>query len=75
VEWKLSKGVLEELKCPNCKSEKFALILWGYLDLDKEMQNAVDNKKIVIGGCMVTDHDPKWECTACSHRCGERDEN
>lgn len=61
--------------CPSCNSKNIALILWGYPNLDEEMQKAIDNKKIVLGGCMVTDHDPKWECTACYHRWGERDED
>ena len=51
--------------CPSCKSKKIALILWGYLDLDQETQKILDAKKIVLGGCLVTDHDPKWECTDC----------
>ena len=75
MEWKLSQGVLEKLNCPNCNSKKIALILWGYANFDREMEKAVENKEIVLGGCLVTDHDPKWECTACSHRWGERDEN
>jgi len=75
VEWELSKGVLEKLNCPNCKSEKIALIFWGYPNLDAQLQKAIDNKKIMLGGCMVTDHDPKWECTSCHHRWGERDDD
>jgi len=66
---------LEKLNCPNCKSEKIALILWGYQDINQEMEKSVKNKEIVLGGCIVTDHDPKWECTACNHRWGERDDD
>ena len=61
--------------CPICKNKKTALILWGYTCLDEELQKAINNKEIALGGCIVTDHDPKWECTSCNHRWGERDED
>ena len=63
------------MNCPNCKSEKIALILWGYQNFDREMEKSVENKEIVLGGCIVSDHDPKWECIACYHRWGERDDD
>jgi len=75
VEWKLSKGVLEELNCPNCNNDEIAFIFWGYPNLDNDMEKAVENKEIVMGGCIVSDHDPKWECTECHHRWGKRDED
>ena len=63
------------LICPECKSKNVALILWGYLGYyDETMQQQVEKKEIVIGGCLVTDHDPKWECNVCNHRWGEREE-
>ena len=75
MEWKLSTGVLENMNCPNCNSSSFAEIFWGYPgDFDESMQNDVERKEIVMGGCLVTDHDPKWECNVCHHRWGERDE-
>ncbi len=75
MEWKLSKGVLEKLNCPNCNNDEIAFIFWGYPNLDNDIEKAVENKEIVMGGCLVSDHDPKWECTECHHRWGERDED
>ena len=63
------------MKCSNCNGETIALILWGYPQFDREMEKAVKDKEIVLGGCLVTDHDPKWECTDCHHQWGERDED
>jgi hypothetical protein len=62
------------LKCPNCKKSSIAEILWGYILLTPEGERNLEEKKIVLGGCIVTDNDPKWECTECYHRWGERDE-
>ena len=75
MEWQLPSGVLEELNCPNCNYDKVAIIFWGYPAHLDELQKEIENKKIVLGGCLVTDHDPKWECTNCNHRWGERDED
>ena len=75
MEWQLSKGVLEKLSCPNCNSQSIAKILWGYLEVDKELQKAIQEKNVVLGGCYVTDQDPKWECNDCNHRWGHRDED
>ncbi len=63
------------MNCPNCNSTNFAEIFWGYPGDMKEIQDALDKKEIVLGGCIVTDHDPKWECNDCNHRWGHRDED
>jgi len=61
--------------CPECNSKNTAFIFWGYPgDMDWYLK-AIDEKKIVPGGCMVTDNDPKWECNDCPNRWGERDDD
>ena len=63
------------LICPECKSKNVALIFWGYPgDYNETMQQQVEKKEIVLGGCLVTDHDPEWECNVCNHRWGERED-
>ena len=62
--------------CPKCKSKNIALLFWGYpADFDESMEKQVERKEIVLGGCLVTDHDPKWECNECHNRWGERDDD
>jgi len=62
------------LNCPNCNKEWIAEILWGYpADLDT-LQEALEKKEIILGGCLVTNHDPRWECNDCHHKWGEREE-
>jgi len=54
--------------CPSCNGKNIAKILWGLpADMDA-LEEALERKEIVLGGCNVTSHDPKWECTDCYHR-------
>ncbi len=40
----------------------------------ESIKEELERNEIVLGGCLVTDHDPTWECNECNHRWGERDE-
>ncbi len=61
--------------CPECSGNNVASIFWGYPgDMDWYLQ-AIKDKEIVGGGCCVSDNDPKWECTDCYHKWGERDDD
>ena len=61
--------------CPECKSNSAAWLFYGYpTDIDWYLK-AIDEKEIVGMGCIVTDHDPKWECTDCCWQWGTREED
>ena len=60
--------------CPSCKSKNAALIFWGYPGDMEWYLNAVAKKEIVLGGCTLSNNDPKWECIDYSLRWGKRDE-
>jgi len=60
------------LKCPNCGKSWIAEIFWGYPSDMDSMGEQLEKKEIVLGGCYVTDHDPKWECNDCLYKWGER---
>ena len=62
------------MKCPNCEKSWVAEIFWGYPANMDSMEEQLEKKEIVLGGCYVTDHDPKYECNECHHQWGERDE-
>jgi len=56
------------MNCPNCNSSSVAEIFWGYpADMDS-LKEKLEKKEIVLGGCVVSDNDPKWECNNCNHR-------
>jgi len=57
-------------KCPNCQSTNHAEILWGLPADMRAIEEELDKKEIVLGGCVVTGHDPKWECNECLIRWG-----
>jgi len=59
--------------CPNCSKSSIVEIFWGYPADVKSMEEQLEKKEIVLGGCIVTDHDPKWECNDCHHKWGERE--
>ena len=51
--------------CPSCNGKNVAVILWGYPLETAELTKAVEEKKIVFGGCCISENDPVWECTDC----------
>jgi hypothetical protein len=52
-------------KCPACKSTGIASILYGNPAFYPELEADLEEKRIVLGGCMVTNDDPRWQCTTC----------
>lgn len=66
------QDVTEKTKCPKCQSPNFALILWGLPD-KKMIKEELKRKELVLGGCRVSDHDPKWHCNECKTRWGLSD--
>ena len=61
--------------CPECNKNNIALIFWGYPgDMDWYLK-AIQEKEIVGGGCLVSENDPKWECTDCYWQWGTREED
>jgi len=62
------------MKCPICNKQRIAKIFWGYPADMNEIREALEKKEIVLGGFIVTDHDPKWQCNNCFHRWGERED-
>jgi transposase len=68
-------GLIRMTECPRCGKSSIAVIFWGYpADVDEYLK-AIDDKEIVAGGCLVSNNDPKWECTDCYCRWGIRDED
>lgn len=75
LEWELPKGVLDGMKCPNCHSSNIAEILWG-LPVDmKAIEKEIKDEKIVLGGCLISGHDPKWQCNKCQTQWGDAEHN
>ena len=53
------------MTCPSCNGKNVAVILWGLPYMTAELSKAVEENKIVFGGCCVSNDDPAWECADC----------
>lgn len=51
-------------KCPICGG-KVATVLYGEPIGSKKLYDDLEAKRVVLGGCIVTGHDPTWQCTKC----------
>ena len=52
-------------RCPKCGSRKIAPILYGMPAFDEEMQRKIENRELYLGGCCVSDSDPRFHCFEC----------
>ena len=55
-------------ECTSCGGTDIAMILWGLPDMDLKLEKKVKDKKIVLGGCCVSNDDPELECNDCGWR-------
>ena len=55
-------------ECPKCGGTDIAMILWGLSQMSKDLEKKVNDKKIVFGGCCVSENDPRLECNDCGWR-------
>lgn len=54
--------------CPKCNSKNIAEIAYGYVIFDEKDRKDFEQEKIVLGGCCVTENDPKLVCNDCLNR-------
>ena len=63
------------MKCIQCNGTSVAEIIYGLCEITNELEQAINRKQIILGGCLIGNNDPKWECTDCYCRWGIRDED
>jgi hypothetical protein len=51
--------------CPSCGSARIARILYGLPAFDNELEEALSQGTVTLGGCLVTGNDPEWACLGC----------
>lgn len=59
---------MTKAKCPECKSANRTEIIYGLITDMREIEEQLAREEIVLGGCIVTGNDPKWECNECLTR-------
>jgi predicted RNA-binding Zn-ribbon protein involved in translation (DUF1610 family) len=52
-------------KCPNCGHSPVAEILWGMPAFSEKLEADLKAGRVKLGGCIVSDDDPAWECQKC----------
>lgn len=56
--------------CPACRSRRVAWIGYGFPDFTPKLQREIDEERVVLGGCVVFEDAPRWQCMACGERWG-----
>ncbi|HPS33613.1 MAG TPA: hypothetical protein PKW57_08930 [Anaerolineaceae bacterium] len=51
--------------CPVCQSKRIAEILWGMPAFSEQLMEDLDEGKVALGGCCVSEDDPVWRCADC----------
>jgi len=51
--------------CPWCGSNNVAEILYGLPAMDENLRKDIDEGRIYIGGCVVSDYSPQYHCNNC----------
>lgn len=59
--------------CPDCSSRKVRPIIYG--EPSPELAERAERREVVLGGCLITGHDPAWDCADCTNRFGEAAES
>ena len=54
------------IKCLKCGFKPISKILYGYPSYDDIVQKELESKKIVFGGCCISEENPLWYCTNCN---------
>lgn len=52
-------------KCAKCGQAPLASILYSMPAFDEEREQKMNEGRITLGGCCVSDDDPAWESTHC----------
>jgi len=54
-------------KCPVCGASSIANIRYGLQIISPELDRKLAEKKVILGGCIISDDDPNWACTECEN--------
>ena len=57
--------------CPHCGSENVSYIMYGLPAYSEELQRQLEEKEVILGGCMITPLSEQWYCQDCEERFGK----
>ena len=59
------------MNCPNCNSASICEIIYGYIHMNEEIEEAIKQRKMKLGGCVIGNNSPKFSCNSCSNLWGD----
>ena len=59
--------------CPSCGGPRVAAILYGLPLFDDDLNRALDEGRVVLGGCSAFEDSAIWRCLECGHGWGTFD--
>jgi hypothetical protein len=62
------------MNCPKCDSVSVCEIIYGYINIDDEIEKQVKEKKIRLGGCVIGNYTPQYNCNKCNYEWGHVDD-
>lgn len=57
-------------ECPECRSPRIARVIYGMPHFTPELERELAERVVVLGGCVIFDESPLWQCVGCGHRWG-----
>jgi hypothetical protein len=54
--------------CPACGSPRIARILYGLPAFSKDLEDALSEGIVALGGCVLSGDDPEWQCLGCGQK-------
>lgn len=57
-------------KCPKCGSKRIAPILYGMPAFNEEMEQKLNDERLYLGGCCITNANPTFHCFECKNNVG-----
>ena len=52
-------------ECPKCGADTIAVIFYGLPHMTESLERQIEAGNLVLGGCVVSEDDPKWLCKSC----------
>lgn len=54
------------MKCPFCGKTDIAEILYGMPFFSDKLQKELEEGRIILGGCCISENNPEYHCNNCS---------
>ena len=60
------------VSCPSCASHNIARYLYGMPVMDDKLEQEIEDNKVILADCCVTEDEPAYHCNDCGKDFGRR---